>query len=68
MRLSYRASERLELALRLQYESFEAEDWAIEGVGPATIPVILSLGEDPYDYEVWLASIGFRYLIGNSTK
>lgn len=68
VRLSYRVSERLELALRLRYESFEAEDWALQGVAPDTLPTILTLGAEPYDYEVWLAGIGFRYLIGNSTK
>lgn len=66
VRLSYRVSERLELALRLRYESFEAEDWAINGVGPATIPVVLTLGADPYDYDVFIVGLGFRYLIGGA--
>lgn len=66
MRLSYRVSERLELALRLRYESFEAEDWGLEGVGPATIPVVLTLGADPYDYDVFIVGLGFRYLIGGA--
>ena len=68
IRLSYRVSERLELALRLRYESFMAEDWALEGVGPATIPVILTLGANPYDYDVFMFGLGFRYLFGETAS
>jgi MtrB/PioB family decaheme-associated outer membrane protein len=68
IRLSYRVSERLELALRLRFESFMAEDWALEGVGPATIPVILTLGANPYDYDVFMFGLGFRYLFGKSAS
>lgn len=64
LRLSYRASARLEFALRLRYESFDAEDWGLEGVGPATIPVVLTLGAEPFDYDVFIVGLGFRYLIG----
>lgn len=67
VRLSYRVSERLELALRLRYQSFNAEDWGLEGVGPATIPVILTLGANPYDYDVFMFGLGFRYRIGESS-
>ena len=62
VRLSYRVSERLEFALRLRYESFEAEDWALEGVGPTTIPVILTQGAEPYDNDVFSVGLAFRYL------
>lgn len=64
VRLIYRLSDRLELGLRLRYESFKAEDWALEGVGPATIPVVLTLGANPYNYDVLAVGLGFRYLIG----
>ena len=63
-RLSYEQSERLEWNLSLQYQRFEAEDWALEGVAPATIPEVLSLGALPYDDEVFMVSIGFRYTVG----
>ena len=66
VRLSYRVSERLDVALRLRYESFRAEDWGLEGVGHATIPVVLTLGADPYDYDVLVVGLGFRYLIGGA--
>jgi MtrB/PioB family decaheme-associated outer membrane protein len=67
LRLAYRVSERLELAFRLRYEKFKAEDWGLQGVGPATIPVILTLGAKPYDYDVFMFGLGFRYMIGESS-
>jgi MtrB/PioB family decaheme-associated outer membrane protein len=62
--LSYRHSERFELNLNLRYQRFEAEDWALEGVAPATIPQVLSLGAQPYDDDMFIIGIGFRYTIG----
>jgi len=64
LKLSYYRSERLELSLSLRYQSFSTEDWALEGVGPATIPVILTLGADPYDDDVFVFGLGFRYSMG----
>ena len=64
MRLSYLRSERLQLTMNIRYQSFTAEDWALEGVGPATIPVVLTLGAQPYDDQVLIFGLGFRYLIG----
>ncbi len=66
VRLSYRVSERLELAMRLRYESFKVEDWGLQDVGPATIPVILTLGASPYDTDVFMFGLGFRYQIGGT--
>ena len=66
MTLSYQQSYRLSLTMNLRYQSFEAEDWALEGVGPATIPTILTLGARPYDEEQVIFGLGFRYLMGGS--
>ena len=64
LKLAWRRSERLELALSLSYQRFTAEDWALQGVEPATIPAVLSLGEDPYDDDVFIAGLSFRYVAG----
>ncbi|NNC76448.1 MAG: MtrB/PioB family decaheme-associated outer membrane protein [Woeseiaceae bacterium] len=64
IRLSYRRSEQLDVDFGLSYQRFKAEDWALEGVGPATIPVILTLGAQPYSPETWVIGIGVRYRIG----
>ncbi len=64
VRLSWQRSERLDIDLGLSYQRFKAEDWALEGVGPATIPVILGLGAQPYSPETWVLGIGVRYRVG----
>ena len=64
LKILYRWSDKLDAILQLRYESFSAEDWTLQDVAPDTLPTILSLGAQPYDYEVWMAGIGFRYLIG----
>lgn len=68
LKILYRWSDRLEAILQLRYESFTADDWALQGVAPDTLPTILTLGAQPYDYEVWLLGIGFRYLLGEQKK
>jgi MtrB/PioB family decaheme-associated outer membrane protein len=64
LKLLYRWSDKLDAILQLRYESFSAEDWALQGVAPDTLPTVLTLGAQPYDYEVWMFGIGVRYLIG----
>lgn len=68
LKLSYQRSDRLEWTMNLRYQSFSAEDWALEGVGPATIPVILTLGAKPFDDEIFIVGLGVRYLIGGSDE
>lgn len=65
VRLSHRRSERLHIDLSFLYESFQTNDWALAGVEPDTIPNVLTMGADPYDYGVWVFSMGFRYLVGD---
>ncbi|MFQ5548698.1 MAG: MtrB/PioB family decaheme-associated outer membrane protein, partial [Woeseia sp.] len=66
LKILYRLSDKLQANLYLRYESFSAADWALQGVAPGTIPTVLSMGARPYDYDVWLAGIGFRYLLGGN--
>lgn len=66
--LSYQQSERLAFTMNLRYQSFLAKDWALEGVEPATIPSVLTLGAQPYDEDQVIFGLGFRYSIGGSAK
>jgi MtrB/PioB family decaheme-associated outer membrane protein len=50
------------LRLGYWYEKLESEDWALEGVEPDTVPNLLSLGAEPFDYENSVIFIGARYL------
>jgi len=43
----------------LRYEDFSSSDWALQGVDPATIPTVLTLGADPDDYSLYLARCRF---------
>ena len=62
--MNYEMSERMDFILGLRYERFETADWALDGVQPDTIPVVLTMGADSYDYDVWVVGIGVRYRIG----
>jgi len=64
--LSYKQSDRLKLTLNIRYQSFLAEDWALEGVAPDTIPSVLTLGAQPYDDDMVIIGLGFRYSIGGA--
>ena len=64
-RMAYRRSEKLEIGLQLRYEALPTEDWALQGVNVDTLPTILALGAQPYNDEVWLVGLDFRYLLGN---
>jgi hypothetical protein len=66
LRLEYARSEKMQWTVDVRYQRFVAEDWALEGVGPATIPVILTMGAEPYDEEALIFGLGFRYRMGAS--
>lgn len=65
--LNYNISERFDANFAIRYERFETADWALDGVAPDTIPSVLTMGASPYDYDVWVVGIGFRYRIGADT-
>lgn len=67
LRLDYDRSERTQWGLDVRYQRFVAEDWALEGVGPATIPVILTMGAQPYDENALIVGLSFRYRMGAAT-
>lgn len=59
---SYNFSDRLAGTFDLRYERFELTDWAL--VSQTTLPTILTLGAEPYDYDVYAVGIGIRYRFG----
>jgi len=44
------------------YEKFNTDDWALEGVEAATVPNLLSLGADPYNYDAHVFFVGVSYV------
>ena len=63
MDASYDFSERLAGTFSLRFENFELGDWAL--VSPTTLPNVLTLGAEAYDYDVYAAGIGIRYRFGD---
>jgi hypothetical protein len=64
LKVAFRATPALEIIGSLQYEHFDADDWALDGVEPATLPSVLASGADAYQYDVNLAGLSFRYSFG----
>jgi MtrB/PioB family decaheme-associated outer membrane protein len=64
LQLTWRRSPRLAIHGGLRYEAFTAEDWSLEGLMPDTVPVLLSLGAQPYDYDLVLVGVGFTWYAG----
>ncbi len=60
--LQYPYNKSMSFSFKYWYENFETEDWSLEGVEPATVPNLLSLGADPYDYDNHVFFIGMRYV------
>jgi len=55
------------LRIRFQYghEKYDSNDWALDEVGPATVPNLLSLGEQPFRHDVNAFSLTALYRIGS---
>jgi MtrB/PioB family decaheme-associated outer membrane protein len=64
--LTYEMSERLDLHFTWWYENLDSRDWALQGIGPATLPNVLALGADPYNYSVNYVTLSARYAFGSS--
>lgn len=52
---------RVDGFVRVFWEEIESDDWALDGVEPDTVPTLLGLGEDPFNYNVVGFVAGARY-------
>ena len=54
---------RKDLTLRFQYlyEEYDSSDWALEGIEADSVSNLLSLGADPYDYDVSVFYVSGRW-------
>jgi MtrB/PioB family decaheme-associated outer membrane protein len=64
VQLNWQQSAKLALNFGIRYESFVTEDWALQGVQADTVPVVLALGAEPYDYDVLLVGASVTYRMG----
>jgi MtrB/PioB family decaheme-associated outer membrane protein len=60
-----RLGERGRIGLLYRYEKLDSSDWQLDGVQPGTVPTLISLGADAYNYNVDLISLVFSYKFGN---
>ena len=61
---SYDVNDRLRVGVAWTWEDYESSDWQIGGVEPATLPNLLSMSPDPYDYSVNVIGVSFSYRFG----
>ena len=59
--LSYPFSDSLSVGFDYYFESFDSEDWHLDGVDPDTISSLLALGADAWNYDVSVFYFSVRY-------
>lgn len=59
--VTYDYSPRVRIFAGALHEEYDSDDWAVDGVGPATISSVLTWGGTSPDYDVDVFSIGFSY-------
>jgi MtrB/PioB family decaheme-associated outer membrane protein len=64
--LLYRWTSALQLHFRYTHEAYHSNDWALDGVGPATVPNYLALGVQPYRDNVNMVAMTVRYQFGGN--
>jgi hypothetical protein len=62
--LDYHWTQALQLRFRYTRETYDSNDWALGGVGAATIPNLLALGIAPYRDNVNVFAVTARYQFG----
>jgi hypothetical protein len=62
--LAYRWTSALQVHFRYTRETYNSNDWALNGVGPASVPNLLALGIQPYRDNVNLFGLTMRYQFG----
>jgi MtrB/PioB family decaheme-associated outer membrane protein len=58
---SYEYTDQWVFGLDYLHEKVNSSDWALNGVDPLTVPNLLSLGADPFNYDVNMIYLSVRY-------
>ena len=64
--LAYRATSAMQIHFRYTRETYNSSDWALNGVGPSTVPNLLAMGIQPYQDNVNLFALSMRYQFGRN--
>jgi len=65
--LAYRWTSAMQVHFRYVRETYSSNDWALEGVGPSTVPNLLALGIQPFRDNVNLFALTVRYQFGRDS-
>ncbi|HEX7060990.1 MAG TPA: MtrB/PioB family decaheme-associated outer membrane protein [Woeseiaceae bacterium] len=68
LELDWTRSARLSIGAHLRWDTIDMDDWALDGVAPDTVPVLLSLGAEPWDYDLLFFGIGFTWRVGGEEE
>jgi len=60
--LEYPYNKDLSLKFGYLFQKYSADDWALDGVSPDTVPNLLSLGAGPQAYSNHVFFVGVKYL------
>jgi MtrB/PioB family decaheme-associated outer membrane protein len=63
--VAYKWTSATQIHFRYTRETYNSSDWALNGVGPATLPNLLALGIQPYRDNVNLFALTVRYQFGH---
>jgi MtrB/PioB family decaheme-associated outer membrane protein len=66
--VAYQWSAALQVHFRYTRETYNSNDWAIDGVGPDTVSNLLSLGAQPWRDNVNVFGLTFRYQFGSPSR
>ena len=66
--LAYQWTPALQIHFRYVRETYDSSDWALSGVTPATIPNLLALGVQPYQYNANVFALTASYKFGRAAK
>lgn len=59
--LTWTVSKRTDVVFTWWHEKLKSSDWAIGGIEPSTLPTVLALGYDPYNYDADYVTASVRY-------
>lgn len=59
--LEYAPGDAWSYGLDAYHEKVVSDDWALDGVGPSTVPNLLSVGAEAFNYDVTVVSLTVRY-------
>jgi len=61
LRATYHLQKQTSIVGSFWYERYDARDWRLDGVLPATVPNLLAFGEQPPRYHVSVIQLALRY-------